>query len=244
MQVIPVIDIKDGVCVRAVAGHRDDYRPMSSPLSASALAPDVVNAYLGLYPFSSLYVADLDAIERRRSNLGVLDALHDEQPHLSVWLDAGFESPDEIARLAGRSWLHPVIGSESQRGYSEFKAVMASVDQFEVGAPRLSLDFNADGFIGPQEIVQTPESWPSDLIVMTLDRVGVNEGPGVSRLQEVAALSRSAGSAAAPSLFAAGGVRGPDDLNTLATFGCAGVLVASALHNGVLDATHIAAAAG
>jgi phosphoribosylformimino-5-aminoimidazole carboxamide ribotide isomerase len=38
-------------------------------------------------------------------------------------------------------------------------------------------------------------------------------------------------------VFAGGGIRGFDDLARLAAAGCAGALVASALHDGALSAT-------
>ena len=36
MDIIPVIDIRNGVAVRAVAGRRNDYLPLASPLARSS----------------------------------------------------------------------------------------------------------------------------------------------------------------------------------------------------------------
>ena len=68
MDIIPVIDVRHGVAVRAVAGDRACYRPLETPLAASADPLDVARGYLSLYPFRSLYVADLDGIEGRGRN--------------------------------------------------------------------------------------------------------------------------------------------------------------------------------
>ena len=65
MQIIPVIDVRHGLAVRAVRGDRSNYRPIVTPLSASADPVDVVRGYMRLFPFKALYVADLDGIEGR-----------------------------------------------------------------------------------------------------------------------------------------------------------------------------------
>lgn len=244
MQVIPVLDIKDGVAVRAVAGRRSEYRPISSALSASAVPSDVVSAYLDRHAFESIYVADLDGIEHGRAHLRLLDALHEAHSGLSFWIDSGFESPDDLARIAGRSWLHPVVGSESQRSFDGYQRLMESWQAFELGPPRLSLDFNDRGFIGPVDIERQPGCWPPDIIVMTLDKVGVNRGPAVSRLRQIAERARAAAARPECRVYAAGGVRGRDDLGALAGLGCAGVLVASALHDGSLTSADLEAFAG
>ncbi len=90
----------------------------------------------------------------------------------------------------------------------------------------LSLDFRGDEFQGPREILDNAEAWPDRVIVMTLARVGANEGPDYALLKSIIAR------AGARRVFAAGGVRGRDDLLALRDAGAAGVLIASALHDG------------
>lgn len=92
----------------------------------------------------------------------------------------------------------------------------------------LSLDFRGDDFMGPPALLQRTELWPSRIIVMTLARVGGGAGPDLERL---AALQSRAPDRR---FYAAGGVRGPADLEALRRQGAAGVLVASALHDGRL----------
>jgi phosphoribosylformimino-5-aminoimidazole carboxamide ribotide isomerase len=69
---------------------------------------------------------------------------------------------------------------------------------------------------------------------MTLARVGSGAGPDFDRLAEIRA--------AAPdrALYAAGGVRGADDLAALNRLGVGGALVASALHDGSLTGADLA----
>ena len=49
MQIIPVIDVRHGLAVRAVRGDRSNYRPIVTPLSASADPVDVVRGYMRLF---------------------------------------------------------------------------------------------------------------------------------------------------------------------------------------------------
>jgi phosphoribosylformimino-5-aminoimidazole carboxamide ribotide isomerase len=73
------------------------------------------------------------------------------------------------------------------------------------------------------------------VIVMTLAAVGGGGGPDLERLRQVIGLADGR------AVYAAGGVRGRGDLLDLQTLGCAGVLVASALHDGRLGQAELAA---
>ncbi len=98
MQVIPVIDIRGGVAVAAVRGDRARYRPLETPLAPSAADPVAIALGLRtLYPFRTLYVADLDGIEGRGADLAMQARLADMWPGLECWIDdggAGFEKTD------------------------------------------------------------------------------------------------------------------------------------------------------
>jgi phosphoribosylformimino-5-aminoimidazole carboxamide ribotide isomerase len=98
----------------------------------------------------------------------------------------------------------------------------------------LSLDFRGAQFQGPARLAEDATLWPARLIVMTLARVGSHAGPDLDRLAEICAKSGNR-----HEIYAAGGVRGPEDLRLLEQTGMAGVLVASALHEGRIDAKHL-----
>ena len=72
MQVIPVIDLLHGQVVRARSGDRASYRPLELPLSRTSDPIDVVRGRWSVYPFPTLYVADLDAIQRTGDNVRTL----------------------------------------------------------------------------------------------------------------------------------------------------------------------------
>lgn len=233
MRIIPVIDLRGGVVVHARRGERARYRPLVSPLAADATPLAVVAGLMALHPFSVLYVADLDAIAGAGDNGAAIAAIAARFPGLSLWLDAGFRAaPAARAWLAGRGDL--VLGSEAQADGALLAALLGGASAARV---ILSLDFRAEGFIGPP-VLRTPALWPARVIAMTLAQVGSGAGPDLARVAEIV------GQAEGRAVFAAGGVRDGADLAVLRTAGAAGVLVASALHEGRVGPADLAAADG
>jgi phosphoribosylformimino-5-aminoimidazole carboxamide ribotide isomerase len=216
MEIIPVIDLRGGVAVHARRGQRELYRPLDSPLCAGNSGREVVEGYLRLFPFRSIYVADLDAIEGRGTN--DLAGLAARFPEVSFWADAGFADLSSARRLA-RGNLHAVLGTESLRAPPSF-------DALHDGSLILSLDHRDGAYVGPPGLPGRPDLWPDRVIVMTLARVGSGQGPDADLLKGFRSRAPRA------RLFAAGGVRDRGDLEAMASFGIDGALVATSLHEG------------
>jgi phosphoribosylformimino-5-aminoimidazole carboxamide ribotide isomerase len=231
MDIIPVIDVRHGVAVRAVAGDRASYRPLETPLAESTGALDVARGYLALYPFKTLYVADLDGIESRGRNDQLLARLVRSLPGVTLWVDDGSISTRAVEEQSASTTV--VIGSESLAD-TDFTGTLAGVADHVV----LSLDFRGDAFLGPPELLRRPELWPGRVIVMTLSRVGSAEGPDLDRIEDVARRARQS------RVYAAGGIRGRADLEAARDAGAAGALVATALHAGKLKAGDLEEIAG
>lgn len=232
MELIPVIDLMGGVVVHARRGARDAYRPIETPLSTSAAPLDVADGLLALGAFRTLYIADLDAIAGKGGHDEVLAGLAARHPALTLWVDAGEACPGALARRVAQGPGRPVIGSESLASLDDAVAALA------VGGGLLSLDYGTEGPRGPSELHARAGLWPDAVIVMTLARVGAGQGPDLERLAGI--LARAEGRR----VYAAGGVRDVSDLHRLADLGVAGVLLASALHDGRLSREDIAAFMG
>ena len=229
MEIIPVIDLKDGVVVRARMGQRDQYRPIETPLAPSSDPVDVVRGLLSVSAFRTLYVADLDAIERKGDARTALARVKSAFSQLSVWVDNGLADADAARAFLDDGTDHLVLGSEAQ---ADHRLVESLRDD-----PRviLSLDFRHDTFIGPPSLLASPEIWPQRIIVMTLARVGSAAGPDLERLAAIRKISENR------QIYAAGGVRHAVDLAAIKRAGIAGALVASSLHDGRLTRADIAA---
>lgn len=229
MRIIPVLDLMGGLVVRGVMGDRAAYRPIVTPLAASADPLAVARGLSALGAFEAFYLADLDAIEGRAPNHEAVKALCTAFPQAAFWLDAGVRDAAAARLVLENPQVTVVLGSESV----ESAGVVAGL----AGEPRvvLSLDYRGEDFIGPAALETDAGLWPRRVIAMTLAKVGSGAGPDLRRLREIRA--RAGGRA----VFAAGGVRGAADLALLAADGIDGALVASALHDGRLDRATLAA---
>jgi phosphoribosylformimino-5-aminoimidazole carboxamide ribotide isomerase len=244
MRIVPVIDLKDGVVVRGVAGQRARYRPVVSVIAQRADPKTVAQALVETTGARELYVADLDAIAGSEPDWSAYGDI--ASAGATLLIDAGIRDPDQaqtVAEYAGRQpLLTGIIASlESSVGPRELAAVLAAV-----GSERcvFSLDLK-DGLP-----MTSASSWGecsaeqiADLavqigfrrtIVLDVARVGVSGGPGTlplcrglrSRYPQL-------------EIIAGGGIRDVSDLEHLAESGCDAALVASALHNGTLTASDV-----
>ena len=232
MEVIPVIDLKDGVVVHARMGLRSAYAPIETRLSPTSRPNDVARGLLSIFPFKTFYVADLDAIENKGNNNAALRQLSAEYPNLVFWVDAGIADIHDGERWLEAGFGHLVIGSETQRN-SELSRYLRQNER-----TILSLDFRGDAFLGPVSLLNDASTWPAKIIVMTLARVGSASGPDMNRLATIQS------QVANGQVYAAGGVRDANDLALLARLGIAGALVATSLHNGKLTGAQIARLSG
>lgn len=232
MQVIPVIDVRHGVAVRAVAGDRSNYRPLTSPLAASASPDDVARGYMRLHPFPALYLADLDGIEGRGCDTSLPERLS-RAGAPSIWVDAGVTPAIGVEQALASDKVVAVLGSES--GWTA-ESLSALPDRHRSRIV-LSLDFRGQTFLGDNGLLSSPAAWPARVIVMTLSNVGTASGPNCDALREMIRRARSA--APAPAIYAAGGIRNAADLASVRALGAAGALVASALHAGTITASDL-----
>lgn len=220
MQIIPVIDLKGGQVVHAAGGDRSRYQPVhhTSLLCDSSEINHVVARFLKLYPFQTFYIADLDAIGGKGNHDEAIDNLLSQYPNQEFWLDNG-SSYQVLTTTTRPSNCKPVIGTESQR----LPLSLKNTDLI------LSLDFKHNQALGHPGWLKSRELWPETIVVMTLDLVGSNTGPDIEKLSQLCKDHRD------KRFVAAGGVRDINDLTQLKAIGVAGVLLASALHNGSLD---------
>ena len=228
MKLIPVIDLIQGQVVRAQGGVRHRYSALSSELCPDGDPLGLASRLVKDFGADTLYLADLDAITGVGHNQAVLFAIARHLPALDLWVDAGLSDRDGLARFLDRGVGRPVIGSET---LTETNLLC----QPEASDAVLSLDFRGADLLGPAELAESSELWSQDLILMALQRVGSAAGPDFPRLVRCRALAPQG------RCYSAGGVRDTRDLQRLQAAGAAGVLLASALHDGRISAETVAA---
>ena len=219
MLIIPVLDISQGHVVHAHKGMRDNYQPVQSRLTTGSDLHEIINAFLSLYPFEIIYIADLDAIQGHAGNRSLIKSLPGYFPGICFWVDAG-ATPGHDLPYHGVKGFQSILGSENRLSFKDTSRLLTSQPE-----PVLSLDFSDYGLIGDQKLLQNPEQWPRRIIAMTIHRVGSSSGPDFEKIQTVLDLAPS------KQVFAAGGIRDEQDIENLNQCGVAGILIATALHD-------------
>lgn len=226
MNIIPVIDLKDGVVVHARQGRRDQYQPINTGLCRSSGIFQVIEAYLNLYDFNTFYIADLNALTNRGNHDRLISEVLTRFHRKQFWIDRGYRNNEQ--RLSPPANYRPVLGSESFREET-IRDIKAHENSFI-----LSLDYSAAGAMGAKSLFSNQDYWPDHIIIMTLDRVGSGHGPDLNKLAEFRRKYPD------KDFIAAGGIRNKQDLIALKKLGINQALVASALHSGAISRDDIA----
>ncbi|MEZ6123050.1 MAG: HisA/HisF-related TIM barrel protein [Planctomycetaceae bacterium] len=234
MKIIPVLDLMDGIVVRAVAGQRQQYRPIVSRLTESADPSIVLRTLRNSFGLDLFYIADLDGIRHRQSNWCVLTELTEGRD--SFLIDTGIHDPSDAVQLSRRTSANVVLGLETLVSRESLRTFVELI-----GAENLtfSLDLRSGQPVCRDDQWQTEtieeifqavtHAGITRFIILDIADVGTDAGLSTLNLCErLRTLDRNV------TLYAGGGVRNSDDLLAAQDAGVDGVLVASALHDGRL----------
>jgi HisA/HisF family protein len=224
MQIVPVIDIKDGVVVHARRGQRERYAPLQSPLVDGCEPVAVARALTAVCRTRTLYVADLDALAGAPVDEATLKALASVA---DPWVDAGATTPEAAAALHRAGAARNVVGTESLGpGAQITPPVLLSVDLRD--GRLISQDPELADRAPAAAALLARALNVRELLVIDLARVGSGTGPPLHAVAELAAALPGV------AIYAGGGVRDDADLRALESAGAAGALVATALHEGAV----------
>ncbi len=240
--VVPVLDLKEGKAVHAVAGRRAYYQPIRSILHPTCEPVALARAIRDTLGLHTVYVADLGAIKGEPANLRTYTELL--RLDITLWLDIGIRDVDSLVPLLGMdgSRLKIVVGLETLRGPSEFERILR-----RAGAERVI--FSLDLYEG-RPIAADPHAWPTDdpwklvtiaiergvchILALDLARVGTGRGPGtrslIARLSPVHPRVR---------FSVGGGISRIEEVTDLTAAGAHSALVGSALHDGRIGRAQI-----
>lgn len=234
MQIIPVIDIRNGIAVRAVAGERSRYRAIESQLTTSAEPAEVLQAMKDSLQCTACYVADLDAIERQQLNRCTIAEM--VRKGVSLTVDAGATTIEQIEELFKIGVDRVVLSSESIGNLAQLGSIIRQFDP-------ASLIFSIDLRHG-QLLVRDPaweEKPPLNMAgfvfelgirqFIVLDLAAVGTGRGVPTL-ELCRMVRNLSPDV--KVISGGGVASGQCVADAAQAGLHGLLIGSALHDGRL----------
>ena len=201
----------------------------------------MAEAFRDHFGLTEFYLADLDAILHDRPNLPIYKELVDHGFDLIV--DAGLRDTDRAGELIAHGVSAVIAGLETIPGPELLETLTQT---FRSDRILFSLDLNNGEPLGDLTSWETSDPFAigrravdagiTRMIVLDLAAVGIHEGistiPLCQQLQD---------SFPQLEIVTGGGVRDTDDLKQLAAIGIDGVLIASALHNGRIDAATIRA---
>ncbi len=244
VQIIPVIDIRNGIAVRAVAGERSQYRPLESRLTDSVQPAEVLKALLREFRFSVCYVADLDAIEARKAG-GVAGPLSSTsrcavaemvRTGTKLIVDAGVRSVDDARELLDLGVDQVVYSSES---LPDVFSLPANLECLGSDSVIFSVDLKHGQLLAadstwrgrsPIELIETiVRAGIQSVIILDLAAVGVGTGVPTFEL-----CRKVKGRWSGLSLISGGGVHSHQCLLDAELAGIDGLLIASVLHDGRL----------
>jgi len=241
MRVIPVIDLLNNQTVHAVKGDRDHYRPIQSVLCDSSNPLKIAEAFRNRLGLNEIYIADLDAIRNPAEsnhrpiieNLAcrlefdvILDAGVSDIEGLTLWLESGVQKV--------------IIGSETLTSFEALQEISEAADTNRI---IFSLDCRNGNILSsctelqqltPIEALDRIQSIGlRQIILLDLDRVGSGSGINISFASGIRAAFPEA------TLLLGGGITSAEEIQQLQSLGIEGVLVATALHRGIIDSKQL-----
>lgn len=234
MKLIPVMDVRGGIVVHGQGGDRAHYPPVPASFSPDSSPLAVARVYKERYGFTSVYVADLDAIERNLRETAYLETVSRDLG-FEIWLDAGVNTL-ALARTylaAGVSRL--VVGTETLENLAQLDALAREISPDHLV---VSLDLKAGRIVTrcPDIRVDDVGSFLTYLrargltTLLVLDLSAVGSQGGV--FDPVARLGVD------PSEFAVylgGGLKDASGLPGIAATGARGILAATVFYKGVVQ---------
>jgi len=239
MRIIPVLDILNSQVVHGIRGERNRYEPIHSIITSSCMPLDVAKAFKSQFSISEIYIADLDAIISQKSTFSYLNEII-IQTDLQIMLDAGIDELGPASNLLKKGVSKIIIGTETLRSLTNLREILTCIDPKNL---IISLDLKQGTILTKVENLRakTPlealhlfeDLGIQELIVLELTKVGSESGVMTETLQQILQNSSI-------SIITGGGARNIQDLKRLKEAGVAGVLIATALHNGSIGPADLA----
>jgi phosphoribosylformimino-5-aminoimidazole carboxamide ribotide isomerase len=226
------MDILNGIVVHGVRGLRNQYHPLSSVLVDGADPVRVVEALVEKLGIEEIYIAELDMIMGKSTEISTLNSLR--SLNARFYVDSGIKSVEQAESVARMGFV-PVIGSET---LPNLELVPRLISRLGADSLIFSLD-TKNGMIvsvdpridkaAPEDVARkVAQKGMENFILLEMDRVGTQAGMDLTVVQKV--LESVPGE-----LLVGGGIGSINSIRILASLGCSGCLVATMLHRGGLS---------
>ena len=233
MKIIPVIDVLNGIAVHGIRGERKYYRPLKSILFKSVDPLEIAATFESL-GFSSLYLADLDAILGKSANFSVYNKIM-TTTCLDLMVDAGTSDIIKAEKVLKTNVSKIVIGSETLKSLDFVSQAISVIGEDKIV---VSIDQKKGKLLSASEAIASMDAISfgiklvgvgvRQIILLDLDRVGTEHGINLSLIRTI--LEQTG-----VNLLVGGGIKSLHELENLRKLGVSGALVGTVLHNGKVN---------
>ncbi len=233
-KIIPVLDIMNSEAVHAVRGERAKYLPLQSELVKTSNPVEVIKILKQKFNFSEFYIADLDAIIKKRPNFEILSKIL-KNLDVKINIDPGIVNKEDILKYSELNINKLILGLESIKNYDVIdncintfgqERVIVSIDMFD---GKIISNIKELSDQNPIVAINKIKRYNiNELILLDLKRVGRKMG-GIPR-QYLEIRQKFKGN-----LLVGGGIKDIKDVVMYKNKGFSGVLIATALHDGTID---------
>ncbi|WP_292460345.1 HisA/HisF family protein [Methanothermococcus sp.] len=218
MEIIPVIDIMNNIAVHGMGGNREEYKPLKTVLCDSSNPIDIIEKYKE-NGAEKVYIADLDAIMKNGDNFNIIREL----PIYKI-VDAGISTKKDIEYMRALKICDKlIVGTET----------LNDLDLLGEKDIILSLDFK-DGKLLNYELDDILDNVNKNtpLIILDISSVGTQSGINKNLIKYIIDKTNNP-------IYIGGGIKDENDLKDAYDLGAQGVLIATAVHKGILDLKEI-----
>ncbi|SRR6266700_261251 len=243
MDIIPVIDIQDGIAVQVRRGEPQKFYPLESILVDSADPLSVLQALQEKLMCSIFYVIDLNARHREGDNFKIIKKMG-AIDGVNILVDAGVDTVQSARQLMEMGSVKSIVGTKHLDSIQQAIRILETIgidnvifnlqmEQYEVYANSAEVRR-----LKPIEIIyQLWDYGQKEFILIELFTIGTVQGVHGHFLQFLHdIIERFKGI----KVITGGGIRDVQDLVTLKDIGVSGAMLGTALHKGIITAEDIA----
>ncbi|MFX1324148.1 MAG: HisA/HisF-related TIM barrel protein [Promethearchaeota archaeon] len=231
---MPVIDILNSEAVHAVKGERNRYKPLKSELFKSHNPEDILRLLISKFGFREFYMADLDAIVKKKPNFQLLIEIL-RIPKIKIMIDPGIVNSKDLLLYSKFDINKLIIGLEK---IHNIEVIQEGLDLLGQNKIIISIDLYKGKILSdsqelrdknPKEIVEIVNCLGvQEIILLDLFRVGQKIGGIPSQYIEFQKLFKG-------KIFVGGGIKNYEDVLNFYQNKFSGVLIATALYDGTID---------
>jgi phosphoribosylformimino-5-aminoimidazole carboxamide ribotide isomerase len=233
-RIIPVLDILDSKAVHAKKGERADYKPLNLKLIQSSNPIEIVELLNQKFNFKEFYIADLDAIIKKKPNFEILLKILDI-PNIKVMIDPGIVNKDDLLTYSKLKLNKLILGLET---LEDFEIIEESLANFGQNKIIVSIDMFQEKIISnikqlkSQNILHVikkiEDLGVKEVILLDLFRVGQKIGGIPPLYLEIRRIFSG-------NLLIGGGIKDFNDITMYKDKKFSGILIATALYDGSID---------